>query len=174
MGNTYYPEQSKATTVLVLGILGIVICSVLAPIAWYLGNEEVRAIDAGRRDPTNRGTANAGRILGIVGTVVALPFVQISEPPPGGVPDVMGAMYRGLGVASAVMLGALLLVTIFFDVPDFDDLGHGLSEIRVWLCAVFGVAVTAAMLWITDVYTGDGSKPVDLDELAAAIVDALR
>lgn len=69
MGDTFYPEQSKATTVLVLGILGIVICSVLAPIAWYMGNEEVRSIDAGRRDPSNRGTANAGRILGIVGTV---------------------------------------------------------------------------------------------------------
>jgi len=70
LGDTFYPEQSKATTVLVLGILGIVICSILAPIAWYMGNEEVRAIDAGRRDPTNRGTANAGRILGIVGTVL--------------------------------------------------------------------------------------------------------
>ena len=70
MGDTFYPEQSKATTVLVLGILGIVICSILAPIAWYMGNEEVRAIDAGRRDPNNRGTANAGRILGIVGTVL--------------------------------------------------------------------------------------------------------
>ena len=70
MGDTFYPEQSKATTVLVLGILGIVICSILATIAWYMGNEEVRAIDAGRRDPTNRRTANAGRILGIVGTVL--------------------------------------------------------------------------------------------------------
>jgi hypothetical protein len=70
VGNTFYPEPSKATTVLVLGILGIVICSILAPIAWYMGNEEVRAIDAGRRDPSNRGTANAGRILGIVGTVL--------------------------------------------------------------------------------------------------------
>jgi hypothetical protein len=70
VGNTFYPEQSKATTVLVLGILGIVICSLLAPIAWYMGNEEVSAIDAGRRDPSNRGTANAGRILGIIGTVL--------------------------------------------------------------------------------------------------------
>jgi len=70
VGDTFYPEQSRATTVLVLGILGLVLCSVLAPIAWYMGNEEVRAIDAGRRDPTNRGTANAGRILGIIGTVL--------------------------------------------------------------------------------------------------------
>jgi len=65
-----YPEQSQATTVLVLGILGIVICGILAPFAWNMGNKELAAIDAGRRPPENRGTANAGRILGIVGSVL--------------------------------------------------------------------------------------------------------
>jgi uncharacterized membrane protein YjgN (DUF898 family) len=65
-----YPEQSQATTILVLGILGIVICGILAPFAWNMGNKELAAIDAGRRSPENRGTANAGRILGIVGTVL--------------------------------------------------------------------------------------------------------
>lgn len=65
-----YPEQSQATTALVLGILGIVICGILAPFAWSMGNKEMAAIDAGRRPPENRGTANAGRILGIVGTVL--------------------------------------------------------------------------------------------------------
>ena len=65
-----YPEQSQATTILVLGILGIVICGILAPFAWSMGNKELAAIDGGRRSPENRGTANAGRILGIVGTVL--------------------------------------------------------------------------------------------------------
>jgi len=65
-----YPEQSQATTVLVLGILGIVICGILAPFAWNMGNKELAAIDSGRRPPENRGTANAGRILGIIGTVL--------------------------------------------------------------------------------------------------------
>jgi len=65
-----YPEQSQATTVLVLGILGIVICGILAPFAWSMGSKELAAIDAGQRPPDNRGTANAGRILGIVGTVL--------------------------------------------------------------------------------------------------------
>lgn len=64
-----YPETSQATTVLVLGILGLVICGVLAPVAWVMGNNELQAIDGGRRPPENRGTANAGRILGIIGTV---------------------------------------------------------------------------------------------------------
>lgn len=65
-----YPEASQATTVLVLGILGIVICGILAPIAWVMGNREIEAIDSGTRPPQNRGTANAGRILGIIGTVL--------------------------------------------------------------------------------------------------------
>jgi uncharacterized membrane protein YjgN (DUF898 family) len=65
-----YPEASQATTILVLGILGIVICGVLGPFAWSMGNKELAAIDAGRRPPENRGTANAGRILGIIGTVL--------------------------------------------------------------------------------------------------------
>ena len=65
-----YPEASQATTILVLGILGIVVCNVLGPFAWVMGNTEMAAIDAGRRPPENRGTANAGRILGIIGTVI--------------------------------------------------------------------------------------------------------
>lgn len=68
--NQMFPEQSQATTALVLGILGIVICGLLAPFAWYIGSKEVEAIDEGRRPPENRGTANAGKILGIIGTVL--------------------------------------------------------------------------------------------------------
>ena len=67
-----YPEASQATTALVLGILGIVVCGILAPFAWSMGNTELAAIDAGRRDPTNRSTANAGKILGIIGTVLLI------------------------------------------------------------------------------------------------------
>lgn len=65
-----YPETSQATTVLVLGIIAIVLCQILGPVAWAMGNTELAAIDAGRRPPENRGTANAGRILGIIGTVL--------------------------------------------------------------------------------------------------------
>lgn len=65
-----YPEASQATTVLVLGILGLVVCGgITSPFAWVMGNTELKAIDAGLRPPENRGTANAGKILGIIGTV---------------------------------------------------------------------------------------------------------
>lgn len=65
-----YPEASQSTTILVLGILGLIICQVLSPFAWVMGNKEIEAIMAGRRPPENRSTANAGRILGIIGTVL--------------------------------------------------------------------------------------------------------
>jgi hypothetical protein len=65
-----YPEASQATTILVLGIIGLVLCQLLGPVAWVMGNNELQAIDAGRRPPENRGNAKAGRILGIIATVL--------------------------------------------------------------------------------------------------------
>lgn len=69
--STPYPEQSQATTILILGILSIVCCGLVGIAAWIMGNNELRAIDEGRRPPENRGTANAGRICGIIGLVLS-------------------------------------------------------------------------------------------------------
>ena len=65
-----YPESSQATTILVLGILSLVCCSPLGIVALVMGNNEIRAIEEGRRPPENRGTANAGRICGIIALVL--------------------------------------------------------------------------------------------------------
>lgn len=72
-----FPEQSQATTVLVLGILSLVCLPILGPVAWVLGNQELRAIQDGRRDPGNRSTANAGKILGIIGTALILVVIAV-------------------------------------------------------------------------------------------------
>jgi hypothetical protein len=64
-----YPESSQATTVLVLGILSIFF-QILGPVAWIMGNNELAAIDSGRRSPENRSAAQTGKILGIIGTVL--------------------------------------------------------------------------------------------------------
>jgi ABC-type Fe3+ transport system permease subunit len=71
-------EASQATTALVLGILSIVLCQILGPFAWAMGNTEMKAIDAGRRPPENRGTANAAKILGIIGTVLLIIGVLVA------------------------------------------------------------------------------------------------
>lgn len=70
-----YPEQSQSVTVFVLGILSIPVCQVLGPFAWKMGNDEVRAINEGRRSPENLGLAQAGRICGIVGTCLLALFL---------------------------------------------------------------------------------------------------
>jgi len=72
MTDQYYQEDSQATTVLVLGILGLVLCQILGPFAWVMGNKELAAIDDGRRTPDNRGTAQAGKVLGIIATVLMI------------------------------------------------------------------------------------------------------
>jgi K(+)-stimulated pyrophosphate-energized sodium pump len=94
---------------------------------------------------------------GIAGSLVALPFVRISEPAPGQRPAVMAAMYRGLGIASVVMLGLLFLLNFGLTVPSAAGFGPG----ALWLCAAIGAVVTAAMMWVIDFYTGDGSRFVD-------------
>ena len=68
----YYqpPDHRQATTVLVLGILGLVLCQILSPVAWVMGNRVVQEIDASGGQLGGRGAANAGRICGIVGTVL--------------------------------------------------------------------------------------------------------
>jgi len=98
---------------------------------------------------------------GIVGSLVAIPMVKIDEPAPGAQPAVMGAMYKGLAVATLVMLGLLVLINFAVDMPEKDINGHEIGGFSLWLCAVMGGVVTAVMMWITDVYTGDGSRFVD-------------
>jgi K(+)-stimulated pyrophosphate-energized sodium pump len=100
-------------------------------------------------------------IAGIVGTLAALGFVTIDEPAAGQQPAVMGAMYRGLAVAAGLMIAVTAVFNIFVDFPAQDLAGHAVGGFRLLLCATIGGIVTAVMMWITDVYTGDGSRYVD-------------
>jgi uncharacterized membrane protein YjgN (DUF898 family) len=64
------PEHPRASTVLVLGILGLVLCGVLAPFAWVMGKSTLEEIDASGGRWGGRSNANTGYILGIVGSVL--------------------------------------------------------------------------------------------------------
>jgi hypothetical protein len=68
----YAPDHPKATTALVLGILGLVVCGVIAPFAWRIGRRTLDEIDGSHGQLGGRGTAQAGYVLGIIGTVVLL------------------------------------------------------------------------------------------------------
>jgi putative exporter of polyketide antibiotics len=61
-----YPEQSQATTALVLSILGLLCCGILGVVGLVIANNEKQGIAAGRRDPANQGMAQAAFVIGIV------------------------------------------------------------------------------------------------------------
>ena len=59
--------------ILVLGILSLVLCGVFTGIpAWIMGNNDLKAMAAGTMDPSGRSMTNAGRICGIITTVLTL------------------------------------------------------------------------------------------------------
>jgi Domain of unknown function (DUF4190) len=66
----YAPDHPKATTSLVLGILGIVLCGIIAPFAWRMGKRTVAEIDASNGQLGGRGSAQAGYVLGLIGTIL--------------------------------------------------------------------------------------------------------
>ena len=64
--------STQAITALVLGILGVICCGFAAPFAWYFGNQELRAIQAGTSPAAGETLAKIGKILGIIGTVLLI------------------------------------------------------------------------------------------------------
>jgi hypothetical protein len=75
-GPSYYgpPPQThpNGTTILVLGILSLVICSILGPFAWSMGNRALREIDESGYLYENRGSVQAGRVCGIISSVLLM------------------------------------------------------------------------------------------------------
>jgi hypothetical protein len=81
------PASSNSTTALILGIIGVVgsmgsCCCCLAvvpgacaPVAWYMGRLELAAIRAGRSPAAGEGSAQAGMILGMVGSALLLLYI---------------------------------------------------------------------------------------------------
>ena len=65
-------DHPQATMVLILGILGIAVCGVMSPIAWVMGNRVVREIDASNGAIGGRTLANAGRICGMVWSILMI------------------------------------------------------------------------------------------------------
>jgi hypothetical protein len=65
---------------MILGILGIAVCGICAPFAWSIGSKAVKEIDANPAAYSGRSEANAGKIMGIVGScllIAGLAFVAL-------------------------------------------------------------------------------------------------
>ena len=65
----------RGGTILALGIISLVVpCAavICGPLAWIMGNSDLTAIRAGRMDPSGEGMVQAGRVLGIISTILML------------------------------------------------------------------------------------------------------
>ena len=63
-------KPHRGTLILVLGILSLVVCAPLGIAAWIMGNGDLKEIDAGTMDPSGRSLVSAGRICGMIGTIL--------------------------------------------------------------------------------------------------------
>lgn len=64
------PDHPQSTTILILGIVGIVVCQVTAPFAWVMGKRALEEIDHSGGQIGGRSQVQAGYVLGIVGSVI--------------------------------------------------------------------------------------------------------
>ena len=78
VGGGFYAEESKATTALVIAIVGFIICGPLAIVGGIMGYTERKAIAEGRRDPAGQGKATAALAIGaIVAVLIVLAVIAI-------------------------------------------------------------------------------------------------
>jgi K(+)-stimulated pyrophosphate-energized sodium pump len=94
----------------------------------------------------------------IITSIIGTFFVKLSK----GSNNVMGALYKGFGVAtllSIVAIGILISQTIGLDTT-FTAKGRSFTGLDLYLCSIAGLAITGLIIWVTEYYTGTNYRPV--------------
>ncbi|MBK8523117.1 MAG: sodium-translocating pyrophosphatase [Betaproteobacteria bacterium] len=94
--------------------------------------------------------------VSIIASIVGCVFVKATD---GG--KIMAALYRGLAVAGVLALAAYYPITSWLigagaTLPD----GSVINTATMFGCCVVGLVLTAALVWITEYYTGTEYAPV--------------
>jgi K(+)-stimulated pyrophosphate-energized sodium pump len=105
--------------------------------------------------------------VSIVASIIGSFFVKASE---GG--SIMGALYRGLLVAGVLAVIAFYPATTYILGDTISIDGATYSTRLIYYAALIGLALTAALVWITEYYTGTEYGPVQHIAAASETGDA--
>lgn len=68
----HYLQPHRGGLILGLGIASLIVCGPLGIAAWVMGNSDLAAMRRGEMDPTGEGNTQAGRICGMVASILMI------------------------------------------------------------------------------------------------------